>query len=511
MAGWERQYFLSAPQKGFMHMATYKLRGSTHNVIYQYRTSAGKVKQQWESYDSKLEAMQRKAYIDYLQANKMTEEIRKLALEYKQARAIEKTASKLAHTAPDSVTEMMGDPEENLTRTYREFMERFLPLYARKKNFSPKTYDSYICNLNAHILPYFGDWIMSAITAQAIDDFIDHLRKKPCRGYKSYGKKASDIPMLSSPTIKKCYNILMVGFPTAKRWGYVKEIPASTAPSEKYKKRKAWSSVTVMEILNGMRDDPLLHLSVHLAFVCSLRAGEVAGIDANSVDPKDHSIWITQILERVSDESLQQLPKERIVRIFPKQNSLGKSSLILKAPKTEDSFRKQYLTDPLLDEIMTRLKEIEQNKALLGPDYHDYGLLICQPDGRPLDPNNLCKSFRKWQASRNISDQIDFQGLRKSGQMHKVRLTKNNYQLVAENSGQSPSVLMSNYNEALDSEKRELSQLVEDDLYPKSKPAPGYVSSDEAIGRQLLEKIESDPEFSKQLLQLLLRNAGSIG
>jgi len=45
--------------------------------------------------------------------------------------------------------------------------------------------------------------------------------------------------------------------------------------------------------------------------------------------------------------------------------------------------------------------------------------------------------------------------------MHKVRLSQNNYQLVAENSGQSPEVLMSNYNEAWESEKRTLSLLVE--------------------------------------------------
>ena len=42
-------------------------------------------------------------------------------------------------------------------------------------------------------------------------------------------------------------------------------------------------------------------------------------------------------------------------------------------------------------------------------------------------------------------DQTAFQGLRKSGQMHKVRLTQNNYHLVAANSGQPPGVLMSNY------------------------------------------------------------------
>ena len=56
----------------------------------------------------------------------------------------------------------------------------------------------------------------------------------------------------------------------------------------------------------------------------------------------------------------------------------------------------------------------------------------------------------------NITDQIDLQGLRKSGQMHKIRLTKNNYQLVAANAGQSPEVLMHHYNEALEVEKQQL-------------------------------------------------------
>ena len=122
-------------------------------------------------------------------------------MEYKRSRAIEKAASKIARDRQDDGEPVMADaPEENMTRTYREFMDRFLPAYARKRNFSPKTYDSYVTNLNAHILPYFGDWVMSTITAQAIDNFLDHLRKKPCSGYKSYGKKAGEIPTLSSPT-----------------------------------------------------------------------------------------------------------------------------------------------------------------------------------------------------------------------------------------------------------------------------------------------------------------------
>ena len=82
-------------------MATYKVRGASHNVIYSYRTSTGQAKQQWESYDTELEAVQRKAYIDLLQSQKRTDELRQAAMEYKRSRAIEKAASKIARDRQD--------------------------------------------------------------------------------------------------------------------------------------------------------------------------------------------------------------------------------------------------------------------------------------------------------------------------------------------------------------------------------------------------------------------------
>ena len=294
-------------------------------------------------------------------------------------------------------------------------------------------------NLEAHIYLYFGDWVMSSITPQVIDDFIDYLRRKPCRGSKSYGKKASEIPTLSSPAVKKCYNILMLGFPTAKRCGYVTEIPETTPPSEKTKKRKSWDLKRVLEALDSIEDDPLLHLAVHLGFICSLRSGEVVGLEAGSVNFRDRSMWITQIVERVSDDALRELPEEKIIKVFPKQVSTSKRRLILKDPKTDGSVRKQYLTTPLLHEIKARLNEIAANKAFFGDEYQDYGLLICQPNGCPIDPNNLCKTFKRWQTSMHIEDQIEFQGLRKSGQMHKIRLSKNNYHRLLFQHGSSPS------------------------------------------------------------------------
>ena len=92
--------------------------------------------------------------------------------------------------------------------------------------------------------------------------------------------------------------------------------------------------------------------------------------------------------------------------------------------------------------------------------------------------------------------------------MHKVRLSQNNYQLVAENSGQSPEVLMSNYNEALESEKRNLSHLVESDLYPSEKCQSFSPPSIEP--ELLLQRLRQDPGFAKQLLELLNSSADNV-
>ena len=91
--------------------------------------------------------------------------------------------------------------------------------------------------------------------------------------------------------------------------------------------------------------------------------------------------------------------------------------------------------------------------------------------------------------------------------MHKVHLSKNNYQLVAENSGQSPEVLMSNCNEALESEKHTLSLLAETSFYPNAAPISDTPSAAEAQADVLLQQIQQDPVLSRQLLQKLLLNA----
>jgi len=228
-------------------MATYTARGSSHNIIYACDFPEGK-KQQWETYATELEARQRKNYIDYLQKSKQYGELLKAATEYREKRAAEKAAfdakSQIRHAEVSPSEAAVSSEEDNTDKTYREFAAKWLPFHARKKRLSPNPYDSYLQNLNSHIFPYFGDRVMSTIRAEDIDNFVDYLSRKPCKGSKSYHKSPGDIPTLSSGSVKKCHNILTTSFRIAKKWRYVTEIPETTAPTERWKKRKAWEPAT---------------------------------------------------------------------------------------------------------------------------------------------------------------------------------------------------------------------------------------------------------------------------
>ncbi len=118
-------------------MATHKVRGTAHNIIYPYRTETGKVKQQWETYTTELEAMQRKAYIDYLQKNRLYQELLKAAYEYKRIRAVEKAVSEQFRVPAPTMKTPIDAVDDNMSKTYREFAEKWLPFHARKERFSP--------------------------------------------------------------------------------------------------------------------------------------------------------------------------------------------------------------------------------------------------------------------------------------------------------------------------------------------------------------------------------------
>ena len=147
------------------------------------------------------------------------------------------------------------------------------------------------------------------------------------------------------------------------------------------------------------------------------------------------------------------------------------------------------------DELLK--KELEKGKLMIG---ESAGAIICAPTIQYIEQMDEKPEDYSQEDDAGLG-LIDLQGLRKSGQMHKIRLTKNNYQLVAANAGQSPEVLMHHYNEALEVEKQQLASMVESSFYPtpaKSNEKPASLDAAE-----ILKLIQENPDLSAKLMQLL--------
>jgi integrase len=501
--------------KGAVRMASIKHKGNAFKVVYNYRTNDDELKQQWETYHTELEAKLRKVLIDDMQERKDHQGLLAEVIAYKEKMNALRIASgmKINANVPDAVK---PKDKNNLDKTFADFIYKWFPFYERSKSNSVKTYDNKVSSLRAHIIPYFGHRIMSTITAEEYDEFIDYLHQKPCGGSKSFNKAPEDVETLSSSTVAKSYMILNSALPTALEWGYITKLPKLKGPSVKSEKRKFWSPETVLsslERMDGSEDDGFLHLCVHLAFIGSLREGEAAGILIKDINMKNNSVNIHQEIQRCSDAALKELLKKGVVFVFPKQREESKSSMVAKDLKTEKSERTAYLTRQLMEEIRKRIERIKKDKAYYGDKYNDYGLLLCLPNGNPIEPINMGRRFKKWQEQNEIpkDNQIDFQGLRKSGQMHKIRLSQFNYQLVASLGGHSPAVLMKNYDEALETEKRSLASKIETNFYTLQDNAQSSreVSIEDDKAQELARQMTQNPQLLQQAMQIFLASAQS--
>ena len=98
--------------------------------------------------------------------------------------------------------------------------------------------------------------------------------------------------------------------------------------------------------------------------------------------------------------------------------------------------------------------------------------------------------------------------------MHKIRLSQFNYQLVASLGGHSTEVLMNNYDEALETEKRALANMIESNFYtkqmqqPEIPPTTGQTASNEDA-QVLAARLAQNPELLQQAMQILLASAKS--
>ena len=167
------------------------------------------------------------------------------------------------------------------------------------------------------------------------------------------------------------------------------------APKFKNKAKEVWTAEMVRVALDNIEDE-LLHLGLHMCFVCSLRPGEALGLTWDCVNLEEGYIEITKTLQRAPIEAIKALPKDSIFSILPSKTLDAKSKYILKIPKTETSNRNIFISQQLKDELNERFKAIQSIKDEYKEFYEDNNLVFALEDGSPIEVNLLNKWFKKW-------------------------------------------------------------------------------------------------------------------
>ena len=461
-------------------MAYITKRGNSYSVRYTYEDEHGKSYDKWESFPTKEEATNRKKQIEH-----------------------ELAAG--TFLIPSSVT-------------VAEFLMDWLPKQCSKHKWAPKTYESNLSTIQNLIIPYISSMEMQKLKPYHMENLYMTLSKTPCGSYIE-GKKQELTEkqkqrFLSGTTIHEVHRLLGTAFQYAVEWGIlVKSLVPVDSPKKSTQERTIWTVEEMRAALDSM-EDPILHLAVHLTLVGALREGEVAGLTPEDIDFDAANgmgaFTVNRSMQRVQKDTLAQVDKGCILRIFPDKLEGSKTSLILKDTKTEASCRTIFMTAALREELKQWLERLKREEALDPERYRNSGMLLRLPNGLAVEPVLIRKKFLKWQDAHPEFPRIVFHGLRHSSATYQLMISGGDIKAVQGTTGHaSADMLVNTYAHIQQSSRVALGKKFENGFYAKPEspssqavPTEGEPTISMTALLELLK--DADPEMKAKLRLALL-------
>lgn len=382
-------------------MASIIKRGKSYAVVYYVGT--GKKRQQvWESGLSYSAAKSRKAKVELEQIN----------------------------------NERQSTSQNDMTVS--EFLYEFIDKYGSKK-WVASTYDGNTGLLENYVHPYLGDKKLRSIKTKTVDDYY-HFLETEAEPATNMGKPMRD--HITASTIHDIHKVLRCAFNLAVRWEYISKNPFlnATLPEHQEKERAVLTPEQVLKVLKftcrpEYYDYYMIHCAILIAIGCTVRGGEIGGLQWNRVNFEKQLFDIDRVIDRVSKANMDKLSKMEILFKFPNLYPGTKTTIVLKQPKTEGSVRIVEVPNSVLDALLV-LKDMQDKlKQELGQEgYMDYGLVICQANGRPIMTEHLNKRFKDILTEMNDSEinpeEIVFHSLRHTSASTKLLLSHGDYNSV---------------------------------------------------------------------------------
>lgn len=262
--------------------------------------------------------------------------------------------------------------------TVKEYLLNWLETYV-DTNLAKTTARGYRVNVEKHVIPEFGNMLLSKL--QPIH--IQALYNKKLKEGRVDGKGG-----LSAKSVIYIHRVLRKALSQAVKLQILSKNPADFVdiPKNKSYEVKILKEDEIQSLLNAFKNTDIF-IPVALAISTGLRRGEALALRWSDIDFENKTLSISQNI----------VPLKR--------------GYIFTTTKSEKSRRTILITDNII-KLLEQQKELqEKNKKLLGEIYKDNDLVSCYPDGAPFNPSSFSHMFAKVLKKNNLSH-IRFHDLR---------------------------------------------------------------------------------------------------
>lgn len=392
--------------------------------------------------------------------------------------------------------------------TLSEFLKEFIEEYGLKK-WGNSYYSTNLGLIKNYIDPYIGQRYVSSITVRDIDAYYTMLLGVSAvlpMGHKDTGEK------VSASTIARIHKLLKSAFGKAVVWEYTKVNPTlgATLPQQRVQERAVWSDSEALKALT-LCEHPTLKICLYLALGCSMRLGEILGLQWSNVHMSQTDLAsgepylrVDRELQRCHNDSievLERVNRSTIIKKFPAvMPKKATTTLVLKAPKTDSSNRTIYLPNAVIAELQKVKAKQEEYKTLLGEEYRDYDLVVAQINGRPFEIRTIDRWFYDLIEQHSLRPVV-FHSLRHSSTSLKLKLSRGNIKAVQGDTGHAEARMVTDtYAHGFDEDRKLIAKEMDTGFFSKvgdKSSAPPL--TDETI-EQLKMIIQEHPELLNKLL-----------
>lgn len=247
--------------------------------------------------------------------------------------------------------------------TVGEYLQHWIE--TQKPQLKPLTYDSYLLNVEKHLIPYFGNIKLKDLKPIQIETYISQKLQNG-RTDGSGGLAARTVEYHLVIFQKALQHAVDVDEIIYRNVAKVVKAPSYEEPE--------FSPTFIDDVIKLLRE-ATHHKDydiIYTAIGTGLRRGELLGLGWHGIDFENCTARITRSVLR-------------------KKNGGWQFGTV----KTKRSKRSVYLPPGVMEILAKRKKEQVKFKQIMKKNYIDYNLVFCNEDGTPLDPGNFSNRFTR--------------------------------------------------------------------------------------------------------------------